>query len=154
MDIVSTFLHTTSQVATGLTVGTIADGVFPSQVGELRAGDLNGFLMLTAEVTAQLMLTGLVVYAYTKTAQEILPEALQDKTMGGAFFMTVYGSQRGLNAKIVKLSDYTANVFRQFTGRMANGEHTTEMRDIVAQPQSANKIIAQRTRRLYSNPYM
>lgn len=154
MDIVSTFLHTTSQVVTGLTVGTIADGVFPSQVGELRAGDLNGFIMLSAEVTAQLMLTGLVAYAYTRTAEELLPAALQDKTMGGAFFMTVYGSQRGLNAKIVKLSEYTANVFREFTGRNSSGEHTTEMRDIVAQPQAGNKIIGQRTRRLYSNPYM
>jgi len=153
MDIVSTFLHTTSQVVVGLTVGTIADGVFPSQVGDLRSGDWNGFLMLSAEVTAQLMVGGLVTYAYLKAMEE-LPTSLQDKTLGGAYFLTSIASQRNLNAKIVKLSVYTGDVFRQFTGRNGNGENTTEMRDIVGSPQAGNKIIAQRTRKLYSNPYM
>lgn len=150
MDIVSTFLHTTTQVVVGLTVGTIADGVFPSQPGELRSGDLTGFLMLSAEVTAQLMVSGLVTYAYMKGMEE-LPKALQDKTLGGAYFLTVWASQRNLNNKIGRLSGYTSDVFRQFTGRDNTGAQTTEARDIVAAPGNGNRIISQRSRRAFSN---
>lgn len=150
MDVVSTFLHTTTQVVVGIMVGTVADGVFPSQVGELRSGDLPGFLMLGAEVTGQLMLTGLVTWAYIKTMEQLPPE-MQDKTLGGAFLLTSIASQQHLNAKIGRLSSYTADVFRQFTGRKNDGEHTTEMRDIVREPGNGNRIISQRTRRVYSN---
>lgn len=153
MDIASTFLHTTTQVVVGLTVGTVADGVFPSQVGDLRSGDWEGFLFLSAEVTAQLMLTGLVTYAYMKAMEE-LPVKLQDKTMGGAYFLTVWASQRNLNSKIGRLSSYTGDIFRSFTGRDATGAHTTEMRDLVAAPVTGNRLVSQRTRRLYSNPNM
>lgn len=111
----SVFLHTTTQLLAGLTVGTITDGVFPQPCAPLKSGDWKSFVVLAAEVTGQLIVTGLVSYGMNELMSE-LPLSMQDKTQGAAFMLVLWHSQPKLNVKMGRLSGYTRNLFSGVVG--------------------------------------
>lgn len=113
------FLHTTTQVAAGLVVGTIVDGVFPEPSGPIKSGDWKSFIVCTAEVSAQLIVDGLVTVAYTD-AMLRMPAEMQDRTMGTAYMLTLMHAQPKLTVKMGRMCGYARDVFYSVVGHKAD----------------------------------
>jgi hypothetical protein len=108
-------VHTVGQTVAGLVIGTAADSIFPMPC-PLKSDDTMGFLVLTGEVAAQSVLTGLLSASYmSMTNQSGSP--FNDPTGGMGFMLSLAESQPNLGEKIKTLAGYVSAQFRKMYGR-------------------------------------
>lgn len=109
------FLHTSTQLVTGLVVGTIVDGVFPEPCGAIRTGDWKAAVVVGAEIAGQLIVDGLVTVALLDSMRA-LPPSMQDSTMGATHSWVMMYSQPKLSRKMGNLGSYARELFAHVLG--------------------------------------
>lgn len=109
------FLHTSMQLVTGLTAGTIVDGVFPEPCGPIKSGDWKAFVVVGAEIAGQLIVDGLLTAAIIDVATKVSP-ALADPTMGATHSYVMMFSQPKLNKKVNTIGAYARDLFSRVLG--------------------------------------
>lgn len=140
------FLHTISQLSSGLVIGTITDGVFPEPGGPIKSGDWKSFVVLSAEVAGQLIVGGLVVVAMNELV-EGMPKALQDRTYGTAYSLILWHSQPNLNIKMGRLCSYARDLFSNLLGTTPNPTQVTK-------GAGSNKNVQSNSQKSLANAYM
>lgn len=139
------FMHTTAQLAAGIVVGTVVDGVFPEPCAPIRSGDWKSFMVLAVEVSGQLLVDGLFTWAMMDAISK-LPFEMQDKTMGEVYALSLMHSQPKLQVKMNRLAGYTRNVFYRTIG--------TAPDDVTVKGVPSNKMTLPSAQKNVANAYM
>lgn len=132
-------VHTAGQVAAGLVIGTAADSIFPLPC-PLKSDDTTGFLVLSGEVAAQSVLTGLLAASYMSFTNSST-SMFNDPTGGMGFMLSLAESQPNLGEKIKTLAGYVSAMFRRVSGRQP------------ADFPPANAMVHPMSQKAMANPY-
>lgn len=131
-------VHVTAQTVAGVAIGSVADAIFPVPC-PVKSTDTMGFLLLSAEVSAQMVFTGLLSSSFVSMTSS---PTYGDPTGGVAFMMALADSQPNLHMKLKNLCGVVASVLRRTAGAMPG--------DLPR----AGELLQSKAQASISNPYM
>lgn len=131
-------VHVTAQTVAGVAIGTVADAIFPLPC-DIKSDDTVGFLLLSAEVSAQLVFTGLLSASFMDLTNS---GTWSDPTGGVAFMMALAESQPNVHKKLGSLCGFVSNVLRRTAGAMPGDMDR------------GNALLQPKTREVLASPYL